>query len=96
MIQELKTWPEPFQAIWDGDKKYEIRKADRDFMLWGAVHLREYNPVKKKYTGREVVANITYITPRGSFGLPLDLTLFGIKVYQKIDKKDENAKAPKV
>lgn len=95
-MEELKTWPEPFQAIWDGTKKYEIRTADRDFMLWGIVHLREYDPKKAKYTGREVAANITYITPKGAFGLPENTVVFGVKVYQWIDPTAETVKAPKV
>lgn len=95
-MQELKTWPDSFQAIWDGTKKYEVRVGDREFKLWNVVHLREYDPIKKKYTGREVAANITYITPSGFIGMHQSIVVFGIKVYQKIDKNDKNSKAPKV
>lgn len=88
-MQELKTWPEPFQAIWDGVKQYEVRVADRPFKLWSVVHLREYDPKTKKYTGREVAANITYITPTGFIGMHQSIIVFGIRVYQRIDKNSE-------
>lgn len=32
MRHELKTDPIPFQAVWDGDKLYEIRKDDREYI----------------------------------------------------------------
>ena len=102
-MEELKTWPESFQAIWDGLKTYEVRKADREFKLWNVVWLREYDPNKKKYTGREMAANITYITNWiDSVSMFPFLThvpefvVFGLKVYQKIDKSDVSSKAPKL
>lgn len=95
-MNELKTWVESFQAIWDGRKKYEVRKADRDFKLWNVVWLREWDEKKQKYTGREIAANIVYVTEPGSFGLSKDVCVFGVHVYQKIDRNDEESKAPKV
>lgn len=99
-MEELKTWPDSFQAIWDGIKTYEVRIADRPFKLWSVVHLREYDPVKKKYTGREIAANITYITRpnwlQAMYGVESKFCVFGIRVYQKIDRNDPNSKAAKV
>lgn len=95
-MQELKTWPESFQAIWDGTKTYDIRQNDRKFTLWSVVHFREYDPAKKKYSGRELVANIVYLTFADIKVNGTDSAVFGIKVYQKIDKNKDNAKAPKV
>lgn len=40
----LKTWPEPFEAIWRGDKRYEIRKDDRGFGVRDQLNLREFVP----------------------------------------------------
>jgi len=41
---ELKTWPDPFEAIWDGRKRYEVRENDRDFHVGDALRLREFEP----------------------------------------------------
>ena len=66
---ELKTWPEYFEAIRSGRKRFELRRNDRHFgegdMLW----LREYHPVTGTYTGRELQADITYVLRDPVFGL---------------------------
>ena len=41
---ELKTWADPFEAVWDGRKQYEIRKDDRDFHVGDSLHLFEFVP----------------------------------------------------
>jgi hypothetical protein len=61
MIHELKTWPEFFEAIISGDKKFEIRVNDRDFNKGDALSLREYNPETKEYTGRQTTCLVTYV-----------------------------------
>ena len=43
-IHVLKTWPGPFAAILDGNKRFEIRKDDRGFALGDVLHLREWYP----------------------------------------------------
>jgi hypothetical protein len=58
---ELKTWPQYFQAIVDGDKTFEVRKNDRDFQVHDVLILKEYDPDKQEYTGNEVNVIVTYI-----------------------------------
>lgn len=42
---ELKTWPTPFDAMWHGDKLYELRRDDRGFQVGHTLLLREWVPV---------------------------------------------------
>lgn len=62
MKHELKTLPEFFQALWCGDKTFEIRENDRDFKERDEIVLREYEPESKSYTGRKINGFITYVT----------------------------------
>ena len=75
VIHELKTWPEPFQAIVDGHKNFEIRQDDRGgFGEGDYLKLEEYVPPSKgdrgvgQYTGRWLLRVVTYIAK--GWGLP--------------------------
>jgi hypothetical protein len=61
MIHELKTWPEYFAAIVSGRKTFELRRNDRAFRENDTLHLREYEPVNRRYTGRELHRVVTYM-----------------------------------
>lgn len=85
----LKTWPDPFQAIWSGVKTYEIRKNDRGFCIGDFLTLREWQPEDplhlkiEGYSGREMKARIVYMTPGGTWGLPVDMCVLGIRLLTK-------------
>lgn len=71
---ELKTWPEPFQAILEGKKKFEYRLNDRDYQVGDELILKEFRPNEKnpnasRYTGRVLRAVVTYIL-KDAFGVP--------------------------
>jgi hypothetical protein len=64
---ELKTWPKGFVAIWDGLKRYEMRKDDRGFKVGDRLNLREWDPDTGAYSGRHIVAQVPYITKAADF-----------------------------
>ena len=60
-VVEKKLLPEFFDPIVSGKKKYELRLADFDIKEGDELRLREWNPEKKEYTGREVTKKVTYV-----------------------------------
>jgi hypothetical protein len=77
----LKTWPEPFADAWYGRKRFEVRRFDREFQLGDVLELREYLPGENRYTGAWIRAEVRYITPPGTWGLPADIGVLGIAVH---------------
>lgn len=59
---ELKSWIGLFEPIRIGIKTHDLRVMDRNYEVGDICLLREYNPIEKTYTGREVKVKITYIT----------------------------------
>jgi len=63
-VHELKTWPEFFNSIIDGSKPFEIRRDDRDYRTGDILRLREFDPCKGVYSGREAHRRITCRVPK--------------------------------
>ena len=64
MIHDLKCWPEFFEPLSDGRKRFEIRKEDdRVFCVGDTLRLREWDKVSG-YTGRQVDMDVTFILGR--------------------------------
>lgn len=71
---EIKAYPAFFSEILSGKKTFEIRFDDRGYQVGHHLHIKEFDPVEAKqiragnfrdtqgYTGREVKAEITYVT----------------------------------
>lgn len=59
---KLKTWPDAFEAIWHRQKRYELRKNDRDFSVGDILVLQEWDPETGLYSGRVIRASVTYIS----------------------------------
>ena len=59
MIHELKILPEYFDAVRCGDKRFEIRKNDRNFHSGDILRLKEWDG--QKYTGEELDALARYV-----------------------------------
>lgn len=82
MIHELKCWPEFFIKVYRGDKKFEIRKNDRDYQIGDRLLLKEWEPFdidgNGHYTGDELLVKVTYIL-KDYVGLKEGYIVMGIK-----------------
>jgi hypothetical protein len=79
----LKTWPQFFQAVFDGVKTFEVRRDDRGFELGDTLYLQEYHPANG-YTGRLVGREVTYIlrSGEGDFGIEPGFVVMGLRKIQ--------------
>lgn len=73
-----KSWPKIFSLMKSGKKKFDVRVADFKIKEGDKLILEEYDPKKKKYTGRKLVKRVKYV-------LKFRLNSFGQK--SKIEKK---------
>lgn len=82
---ELKTWPEFYGAIADGEKTFELRKDDRAFRAGDFLLLREWMPNIGAYTGREMRVLVTYLMCGPSFGLQPNWVCMAIQPNPPLD-----------
>lgn len=61
VIIEKKVWPEYFELIDQGKKNFELRLADFDCKEGDELLLKEWDPQKREYTGREMVKKVTCV-----------------------------------
>ncbi len=79
-----KVWPAYFDAIREGRKTFDVRKLDRPGnppRVGDTLHLIEWDPVAAAFTGRELIAEVTYIVS-GAWGIPLDVAVFALKLLR--------------
>lgn len=81
-VHELKTWPEYFQEVKNGNKNFEFRDNDRDFKVGDTVILKEWKPNEwtphvGNYTGDEITMRISYVLTEG-FGLPFGKAIISL------------------
>lgn len=79
MQHELKTWPTYFSKLLIGSKTYEIRKDDRGFKVGDTLLLKEWDPQTEKFTGRQMVVSVPYLTRGPAWGLPPDLVVMAVQ-----------------
>jgi hypothetical protein len=77
MVHELKTLSQYFNNIWDGTKRFEVRKNDRGYSVGDTLILKEGDlgghgmtdhDLTFVYSGRIVTASVIYILNGGEFG----------------------------
>ena len=56
-----KIWPEYFEAVLSGKKKYELRLDDFEIKEGDTLVLEEWEPNSKSYTGRKIDKKVTYV-----------------------------------
>ncbi|NCO11696.1 RNA-binding protein [Candidatus Pacearchaeota archaeon CG_4_9_14_0_2_um_filter_39_13] len=77
-----KAWPELFDAVLSGKKRFDLRLADFDVNEGDTLVLEEWNPEAKEYTGRKIEKKITYLlrTNELSFWSEADIIKHGFVV----------------
>ncbi len=60
-IIRKKIWPDYFDAVASGKKRYELRLNDFDVSEGDILILEEWNPENKEYTGRKVEKKVNYV-----------------------------------
>ena len=84
-----KVWPEFFEEIVSGKKKFELRLADFDVKEGDTLILEEWDEDKKEYTGRKIEVIATYIlkTKGQTFWPQKEVDTYGFQIIQFEVKK---------
>ncbi len=77
---ELKTWPDPFQAVWDGRKTHEVRVNDRGFTTNDLLILREFVPPPSPFQIGKLTPFEEIVAPPKE-GHYTGCTLFAVPTY---------------
>ncbi len=82
MIINKKVWPEFFEKVLSGKKKFELRLADSDVKEGDILLLREWNPKTKEYTGRKIKKRVSYVskTKKQKFWSADDVNKYGFVI----------------
>ncbi|MFH0970364.1 MAG: DUF3850 domain-containing protein [Candidatus Diapherotrites archaeon] len=77
-----KTWPQFFDAITLGQKKFELRLADFECNPGDVLILEEWNPQTKQYTGRSIRKKITWVskTKQQNFWSKEEVEKYGFQI----------------
>ncbi len=79
-----KTWPEFFEKILNGKKKFELRLADFEVKEGDILVLKEYDPKEKKFTGREIkkkVEKVIHVNPTKMYSLD-EIETYGFNIIE--------------
>jgi ASC-1-like (ASCH) protein len=82
MITKKKAWPEMFEAVLNGKKKFDLRLDDFECKEGDTLILEEWNPETKEYTGRKIEKKVSYVmkTKDLKFWKKEDIEKFGFHV----------------
>lgn len=81
---ELKTVPAYFAPLLEGAKTFEVRRDDRGFQKGDVLWLREFVPnartPQQQYTGRSILARISWILTAGQMGIEPGYVVMSVDV----------------
>ena len=79
---DKKTWPEYFDAVFSGKKKFDMRVDDFSVEKGDILVLKEYDPKKRNFTGRMIEKKITRVDrfKIDDFGQKDDILEKGIQI----------------
>jgi len=60
-VHVVKSWKQWFKDVITGARTSDIRRNDRDYAVGDYLSLNEFDPIKREYTGRMCMVEITYI-----------------------------------
>ena len=66
---ELMSWPACFAAVKAGNKPFDVREKDQNFLLGDILVLREFDPDSGEYTGQTINRWVSYVLEGGLFGI---------------------------
>jgi len=77
-----KTWTEAFEKILAGEKTFDARLANFDCKPGDVLILEEYDPDKKKYTGRKIEKEVTFVlnTRKQKYWSQSDISKIGLQI----------------
>jgi len=80
MVHDLKILPQYFKEVVSGEKKFEIRKNDRNFSVGDRINLREFD--SGYYTGNVCSVKVTYKFDGGNYGIEDGYCVLSIEPIQ--------------
>jgi ribosomal protein S17 len=77
-----KTWKDGFEKILSGEKTFDARLANFECKPGDILVLEEYDPVEKKYTGRKIEKEITFVlnTKKQKYWSQNDINKEGLQI----------------
>jgi hypothetical protein len=86
-----KCWPQFFEEVFSGEKKYELRLADFECNPGDVLVLEEWDPQTKQYTGRSLRKKVTWVGKTKGFEVwpKQDVEKFGYQIMSLDDEVRE-------
>jgi hypothetical protein len=89
---KLKCWTALLRDIWNGKRRFDIRKNDQNFEVGDTILLQEYFPDKDQYGNIEIECRISYILNDAYIlsefnGLKEGYVIFGFEIIRLMQKE---------